>query len=412
MKPLKRRWTHAIAGLYRTLFGLYSNTCFIGITGSCGKTTTTELVSSILALEGSVHTCIHVNTSLYIARSMLSLSRRHRFCVSEVSADTVGQIARTVRLLKPHIGVVTRIGQDHYSQYRTLEATADEKGKLVESLSANGTAVLNADDPHVLAMRSRTTARVITYGLSPEAMVRGENVSSNWPDTLSLEVTVEQQRFSIRTKLLGEHWASTVLAAMATAIAAGVSPARAIEAIEAFEPIPYRMCPHPLPGGITFISDNWKASLWLVPASLDFMKKANAARKIAVIGSISDTPKSFYGRYRTIVTQALEAVDTLLVVGEHAHTAKRVSGIDPNRVMAFATLDRLNDFLEDYLKAGDLVLLKGTENSDHLQRLIHTRNKPISCWKYDCRKKKFCSDCRHLYACSETSSDDPSESPV
>ena len=398
IRPIKHRLKCEIARHYRYVLGTLGKPCFIGVTGSCGKTTTTEMIAAILEKEGPVLKGSHENTTIYIAKTILSVSRRHRFCVSEVSADIRGQIQKSTHLLNPHIGVVTHIGQDHYSQYRSLEATAAEKGKLVEALAADGTAVLNADDPHVYEMRTRTQARAITYGLSPNAMVRGEGVSSLWPDTMSLDVCFDHKRFHIQTQLLGEHWAYTVLAALSAAIAAGVSLGRAIPAIEAFDPMPYRMCPHKMPDGVTFICDNWKSALWMVPASLDFMKKANAKRKIAVIGSISDTPKSFYHRYKTVVRQAMEAVDVILVVGEHARSAMRTPGLDATRVMAFDTLEQLNSFLNDYLKAGDLVLLKGSENADHLQRIVHSRTKGIACWHENCKKHCFCSDCRHLYA--------------
>lgn len=402
-RPLKRRLKCGLARCYRVLLSLYGKTIFIGVTGSCGKTTTTELIAAILTREGLVRKGSHENTAIFVAETILSISRRHRFCVSEVSADIPGRIRQITRLLKPHIGVVTSIGQDHYSQYRSLESTAAEKGILIESLPAGGTAVLNADDPHVIAMRNRTAANVLTYGLSADAGVRGENVSAVWPNLLSLDVCFEHKRFPLQTRLLGEHQASIVLAAFAAAMAAGVSPEHAVEAVEAFEPVPYRMKPHAMPDGVTFICDNWKAPLWGLSASLDFMRKAQAKRKIAVIGTISDTPKSFQRRYRTAVRQAADAVDTLLFVGDHARAALGTPGIEEHRVMAFDTLRQLNAFLNDFLKAGDLVLIKGTENADHLQRLVHTRVKPIACWSEYCKKHSFCADCRDLYAVPESS---------
>ena len=122
------------------------------------------------------------------------------------------------------------------------------------------------------------------------------------------------------------------------------------------------MSPYETPDGVTFISDDWKAPLWTIPASLDFMRTAKAERKVVVIGSISDTPKSFYDRYQTVIRQALDVVDKIIFVGEHAHSAlKARPNPEDERIMAFDTLYQLNSFLSDYLKAGDLVLLKGTK---------------------------------------------------
>jgi len=394
-KPIRRCLKIELAKRYRSVLGVVGKVCFIGITGSCGKTTTTELIATILAKQGQVRKGSHTNTAYFVAKTILTVLPRYRFCVNEVSAEFPGAMEKSVKLLKPQIGVVTHIGQDHYGSYRNLESTAAEKGKLVEALPVGGAAVLNADDPYVYAMRQRTKAQVITYGLSANAMVRGENVSCGWPRPMSLDVCYEEKRLYVQTQLLGEHWAYAVLAAIAAGIAAGVSLERAVEAVKAFAPMPYRMSPHKTPDGVTFISDNWKAPLWTIPASMDFMRKAKAERKVVVIGSISDTPKSFYHRYRAVIRQALDVVDKIVFVGEHSRSALRARPHpEDERIIAFDTLYQANSFLSNYLKAGDLVLLKGTENADHLQRIVLSRTNGIACWREKCGKIRFCGDCR------------------
>jgi UDP-N-acetylmuramoyl-tripeptide--D-alanyl-D-alanine ligase len=401
IKPIKQRVTYELARGYRRALDKLGNVCFVGITGSCGKTTTTELVAAILATQGQTIKCSHTNTDKAIARTILAVSTKHRFCVNEVAAGAPGLMAKSVKLLRPHIGVVTNIGQDHYILYRKLETAARDKVKLVEALSPKGTAVLNADDSLVFAMRKQTKAKVITYGFSAESMVRGENVSSVWPQRLSLDVHFDGNKVGIATKLLGEHWAHAVLAAIATGIAAGVPVKQAIKVIEDFEPMPYRMCPHETSRGITFINDTWKGVMWTIPASIDFMRKANAKRKIAIIGSISDTPRSFFDRYKQVIRQCAGIMDKTIFVGEHPLTALRAKK-DPQdeNVIAFETLYKLDCFLSDYLRPGDLVLLKGVNEVDHLQRIIFSQTRQIKqediCWRTNCRKTRFCEDCRYL----------------
>jgi len=246
-------------------------------------------------------------------------------------------------------------------------------------------------------MRHKTKACVITFGLSTNASVRGHNVSSGWPKTLSLDVCFEDNRFHVQTKLLGEHWAYAVLAAISAAIAEGVPITQAIEVIERFEPMPYRMSPHTFTDGVTFICDTWKGAMWTIPYSLEFMRKASAKRKIACIGSIADTPKSFFHRYQRVIRQSLDIVDLTIFAGEHALTALRAKPApDDNRVIAFDSLQKLDSFFKDFLKPGDLVMLKGVENNDHLFRLILSRAAPVACWRQKCGKSRFCPDCRLL----------------
>ncbi len=396
LKPMKLRLKFELAKRYRFVLKMIGKVCFIGVTGSCGKTTTKEIIAAILAREGRVRKSNQIiNTTPYVTKTILTVSPWDRFCVSEVSAPSPGIMERSAKLFQPQIGVVVRIGQDHYGNYRKLERTAAEKGKLVEALPADGVAVLNADDPYVYAMRERTRAQIMTYGLSADAMVRGVNVSCSWPKLLSLDIYYMEKCFHVQTQLLGEHWADAVLAAITTGIAAGVSIESAIQTIGAFCPVSGRMSLHETPDGITFIRDDWKAPLWTVPASLDFMKKAKAERKIIVVGSISDTPKSFYHRNRVVIRQALNIVDNIFFVGDHARSAlKARPHIEDGRIMAFKTLYQLNSFLNHYLKAGDLVLLKGSSRADHLQRIVLSRTNDIKCWREKCGKFRLCSDCR------------------
>jgi UDP-N-acetylmuramoyl-tripeptide--D-alanyl-D-alanine ligase len=404
LKPARYRLRYELARSHRIILGAFGKICFIGITGSCGKTTTTELIASILSKQGNVKKGIHENTPNYHAKIVLDTSLRDNFCVCEISADTPGLMKKSLTLLKPRIGVVTNIGQDHYGRYRTLESTAIEKGKLIESLAAKRIAVLNADDPYVYEMRKRTKAQVITYGLSSNAIVRGECVSCAWPNPLSLNVCYLGEQIHVKTHLFGEHQVYNILAALTTGIAVGVSLENAVRAIEAVEPVPYRMNPHITADGVTFISDNWKAPLWSIPAAMKFMKTATAKRKIIVIGTISDTPKGFYHRYKTVINQVPDDVDKILFVGEHALSALRVKqNPDDEHIMAFCTLQALDSFLRDYLRPGDLVMLKGTENVDHLQRIVLSRIGEIACWRQKCGKYRFCEDCRLLHTPSTPS---------
>ena len=153
-------------------------TTFIAVTGSCGKTTTTKLVRAVLAKSGACSVGDGNNTEKAAIRAVLKLPRGVRFCLQEVGADRKGTIARRVKILRPDIGIVTMVGGDHYKVFRTLEETAKEKGALVAGLAGK-----RYRDPQcrrsalVLAMASRTRARVMTFGLSADADVRASDVS-------------------------------------------------------------------------------------------------------------------------------------------------------------------------------------------------------------------------------------------
>lgn len=397
-KPLKSRASLELSRCYRKALDSFGNICFIGVTGSCGKTTTTELTAAILAKDGRVRKGSYKNCLRDCGKTILGISPKDRYCISEISGHEAGAVAEVARLLRPRIGVVTHVGQDHYSSFRTLEATAIEKGSLIEALPPDGVAVLNADDAHVWAMRKGTRARVITYGRSLEAMLRAENVTCRWPERMSLEVCHAGKRLRVQTRLLGEHWAHVVLASLAVAVAAGIPLDQAAEAVEAFEPVPHRMSPHEVAGGVTFISDTWKAPLWTVSSCLAFLRAAQAERKLLVVGSISDTSKGFYHRYKAVAKEALDIAEKIMFVGDHAHAAlKARPHPEDERIMAFDSLRQLDLFLRAYLEPGDLVMLKGTTRCDHLNRLILARTDDIACWRENCRRPGFCQGCRYRH---------------
>ncbi len=386
----------ALAKAHRTVLGTLGGICWVGVTGSCGKTMTKELIAAVLSARGPGRKSNRMyNGPQFVAETMFTVLPWHRFCVHELGTQSPGQMAASVAVFRPQIGVVTNIGGDHHASFRNKETTAAEKGTLVESLPAEGTAVLNADDPYVLAMRDRSRARVITYGLSADAMVCGEAAACAWPDTLSFTARYGGETVPVHTQLLGEHWISAVLAALATGIAVGMRLTECAHAVAGVKPADGRMSQHQTPDGITFIRDDWKAPFWTIPASLRFMQAARARRRVVIIGTISDYPGSASPKYRATARQALTVAEKVIFVGKYARSTLKVRcDASDDRIMAFDSVYALHLFLRGYLASGDLVLLKGSGGADHLQRLVLARSNDIACWRENCDRFIFCTQCR------------------
>ena len=193
-------------------------------------------------------------------------------------------MARAVALLQPSVGIVTVVGNDHWSAYDSREAIAAEIGSLVASLPSTGTAVLNADDELVLAMAAKCAAKVLTYGVSPRAELRAEDVRSIWPERLQMTLVRGTERVPLRTQLCGSHGCLRCWAPVGGGLASGMSLTECVAGIARVAPFEGRMQPVTTPDGVTFIRDDYKAPLWTVDACFDFMKAARARRKIIVIG--------------------------------------------------------------------------------------------------------------------------------
>ena len=226
---------------------------FIGVTGSAGKTTTKELLLGMLSFRGKgVGNRSSYNNIEEIAKPMLRLRPRHRFFVTELSGDKPNAMNKPLELVQPSIGIITVIRDDHSSVNYPREAIAREKGKLIASLPATGTAVLNADDELVLAMATNCAARIITYGVSKHAELRAENISSVWPDRLQMTLVHGSERVELQTQLCGTHWVPSVLGAIGGGLATGMTLVECAEGIASFAPIDGRMQPVTTPEGVTF----------------------------------------------------------------------------------------------------------------------------------------------------------------
>ncbi|MGF1630371.1 MAG: aminoacyl-tRNA hydrolase [Kiloniellaceae bacterium] len=371
---------------------------FVGVTGSAGKTSATAMIAAILRSAGKVKNTGSGNRLHNIARIITATRPSDDFCVLELGAERQGYFDPMVRLLAPTIGVVTTVGDDHHKAFGSREAIAAEKGKLIAALAPDGTAVLNADDPLVWAMGEGLKARVIGFGLRDGADLQARDIRSSWPERLSFTVRYQGFDYPVRTQLCGKHWVTSTLAALATGVAAGVPLAEAVKRISQVPPPKARMEPVSTPDGITFVRDDWKASFWGMPTVFEFLRDAEAVRKVLVLGTLSDYEGSARIKYRAMGQEALKVADVVFFVGKMATSGLRARkfAAEDQILMAFPDIREASAALEEILRPGDLVFLKGSGPGDHLGRLYHARTGPVACWRRNCGKITLCDGCALL----------------
>jgi UDP-N-acetylmuramyl pentapeptide synthase len=374
---------------------------FIGITGSAGKSTTTDLTAAIFSVFGPCQYTRGFNRAEAIIGRIWHTNKAHRYCVAEIAASGPGTLEMSARLFKPDIAVVTLIGRDHYSAFKSLEATAAEKERLVLALSPQGTAVLNIDDPLVRSMGERCNRRIIWFGEGAGATLRLREARSRWPAPLTLLFDYQGKTYEVPTQLHGTHMAIPVLASLGVALAADLSLEKAIQAVSKVQPPDGRMQEVTGNDGVVFIRDDWKAPHWSLGAPLDFLQTARADRKVAVIGTISDSSVDAAKKYKKVCRQIRDIADLVVFVGPHAHRALRARKDESDTaIQGFSSIRDAADYLQSELRRGDLVLLKGSHRADHLVRLIVNRVTPILCWKNKCDLQIFCDTCPELYKSS------------
>jgi UDP-N-acetylmuramoyl-tripeptide--D-alanyl-D-alanine ligase len=317
-KHVPLAWRFRVLSLLATLRRYQRpHVTFIGVTGSCGKSTTIALAAAILSKAGKCQVGVGPRRTL-VPDTIIGVRPSTRFCIQELHAGTPGNVAKYLGLLKPQIGVVTTIGSDHFRAYRSLEAIAREKGLLVERLPQSGVAILNIDDPLVHGMAKRGRARVMTFGRSPQADVRAVEVSATWPNRLSMQVAYGHETAQVETKLVGELWVPSVLAAMALGIACGVDLKTCAEAVKTVKPVFGRYSLHTRSDGASYVLDSYKAPYWTIAEGLAFVRRSTAPRKTVVFGNISHCPGQSGRCYRRVATDALVVADRVVFVGPNA----------------------------------------------------------------------------------------------
>ena len=388
------------AGIFRlavTFRPRLENTRFFGIAGSVGKTTTKDLLVSILKVRGkTIGNPQSLNAAPEVAKTILRTRPWHRYCVAELGETAPGSLDNQLAVLQPSIGIITVVGDDHLSAFGSRQAIAREFAKLVQAVPTHGTVALNVDDELVSSLREDARGRVITYGTGASADLRATDIASIWPDSLQFTANFNGKSVPIRTQLFGKQLLTSALAAIAGGLAAGLTLEECATGISRVVPVAGRIQPVLVPGGITIIRDDFKAPAWTVGPLLDQLRDAKAHRKIFVLGTISDcrdTPTFVLKTAR----EALAVADIAIFTGHFASAAlkARKPGTE-SRLHAFTRTIDVANFLQSIQQEGDLILLKGTNKKDHLSRIPVSLSQTVNCWVDDCGRDMFCSECSHL----------------
>jgi UDP-N-acetylmuramoyl-tripeptide--D-alanyl-D-alanine ligase len=330
-----------------------------GVTGSQGKTSTKDLLGAVFAAAGPTIKAIGShNNELGVPITVLRADDTTRFLALELGARRVGDIAALTELVAPDIAVVLNVGQAHLSYFGTRGAITKAKGELVQGLASGGTAVLNADDPAVVAMRSFTDGPVLTFGVAEHADVRVLDLALDRLGRPSFTLRAGDHSVRVELPLVGAHQAHNASAAVAAGLAAGLPfhPAAAALATAALSKWRMELCE--LDGGVTLLNDSYNANPESARAALDSLAAIAADRRIAVLGVMAELGDDSETEHRAVGAYAASRADVVIAVGDAARPiAEGAHGI------AVADNDAAVDWLRRHLAPGDLVLVKASREA-------------------------------------------------
>lgn len=348
-----------LAHLHRMRF----NIPVVAVTGSNGKTTTKDMIKSILSTK--FHVCAtqkNFNNEIGLSKTLLSLTAEDDVCVVEMGMRGLGQIKGLCRIAMPTIGVVTNVGTSHIGILGSQENIAKAKGELIESLPPNGIAILNEDDPYVKKMGSLFKGQIIGYGIKGPHTVYGKDIEYD-ADSTRYVCRCFDEAFKVHLKLLGLHNVYDALAATAAARVLGISTNKIQKALGDFVPADLRQTIRRI-NGVSVLDDSYNANPLSMEMAFRSLKQMKGNRRYLVLGDMGELGKfSEKLHYETGVRAAEMGFDGMITVGPMSyHTAEGARENGMKQIFSCDTIEEACQKIKEWVNPGDLVLIKGSHS--------------------------------------------------
>jgi UDP-N-acetylmuramoyl-tripeptide--D-alanyl-D-alanine ligase len=368
-----------LAALARAVVDRHPHLTVIGITGSSGKTSTKDLLASVLSSAApTVAPVGSLNSEVGVPLTVFRVEPQTRFLVVEMGARGIGHIAYLTRIAPPSIGIELNVGTAHVGEFGSREAIAVAKAELVEALPPTGLAVLNADDPVVRGMAAKTVARVQLVGSGPEAAVRATEITLDESGRPTFRVTTAEASELVSLPLHGEHHVGNALAVVAAALECGLDLPAVVAALATATPASrWRMEVTERADGVTVVNDAYNANPDSMRAALKALvamgggrggaDPAPARRTWAVLGSMLELGDDSTAEHDAIGRLAVRLnIGRLVVVGDTARpmaSGAQHEGSWGDEAVWVPDADAAYALLAEELRPGDVVLFKSSRDA-------------------------------------------------
>ncbi|MET9424138.1 MULTISPECIES: UDP-N-acetylmuramoyl-tripeptide--D-alanyl-D-alanine ligase [unclassified Streptomyces] len=342
----------------------------VALTGSAGKTSTKDLIAQVLQRKGpTVWTPGSLNNEIGLPLTALRATNETEHLVLEMGARGIGHIRYLTELTPPRIGLVLNVGTAHIGEFGGREQIAQAKGEMVESLPEDGVAVLNADDPLVRAMASRTKARVLLFGEADDAAVRAENVRLTELGQPTFTLHTPTGCSDVTMRLYGEHHVSNALAAAAVAHELDMSASEiALALSEAGTLSRWRMEVTERPDGVTVVNDAYNANPESMRAALRALAAMGKGRRTwAVLGQMAELGDEALVEHDAVGRLAVRLnVGKLVAVGGREASWLQLGAYNEGswgeESVHVSDAQAAVDLLRRELRPGDVVLVKASRS--------------------------------------------------
>lgn len=362
MQALRR-----LSGFYRDKFKIP----FIAVTGSTGKTSTKEMIFSVLKEKFCVHkTEQNFNNEIGLPITLFQLEKEHEISVLEMGMNNPGEIKRLVEIAKPSIGVITNIGTAHIENLGTRENILKAKLELTTGFKENNSLIVNGDDDY-LGKLYGMPYELIKISTAGNGNYNAEDIIDQGEDGVEFKCNYRGEKYSFKISLPGIHNVYNALFAIAVADKYNLTADEIKNGLINFQPGKLRMEIVKLENGISIINDCYNANVDSMKAALNVLDSFKCNRKIAILGDMYELGDYSREAHEEVGEYALDKCNVLIAVGEdainmHREASKKIESF------YFKTKEEACQFLKTLIKEGDTLLIKASRgmNMEYVSKFL------------------------------------------
>ena len=337
---------------------------FVGITGSVGKTTTKDMVASVLSQKyNTLWTQGNYNNDIGVPLTLFGLEEEHEAAVIEMGMNHFGEIRRLAAAAKPDIGLISNVGVAHIEYLGSREGILQAKCEMFEHMDENGTAILNADNDMLATMEGKLAQKIVWFGVENQRDFYADGIEAVGLEQTKCTIHTPKGSVEVKIPLPGNHMVLNALSAAAAGMELGLSLEEIKAGIDNFVPTMNRMAVMKTEGGLTLLNDVYNANPVSTKASLDILSNAEG-RKVAFLGFMGELGEYAPQMHKEVGAYAAEKkIDLLFCVGnfsEEMAAGAKEGGME--QVYRYQTQEEFWENGIQLLRKGDTILLKASRS--------------------------------------------------
>lgn len=356
-----------LAKYYRSLFSIP----VVAITGSVGKTTTKDLIASVLSQKYMVlKTEGNFNNEIGLPLTIFCLEDFHEIAVLEMGMNSFGEIHNLSEIAKPDIAVITNIGVSHIENLGSRDGILKAKCEIFDFMNEKGIAILNADDDKLITLNEKLNEEMKWYGICNKAGVYADEIQPKGLEGISCKIHTQQGEFCVNIPVSGNHMIYNAMSAVAVGSLLGLNLEEIRKGIEQFQPSHMRMDILNTNAGITIINDSYNANPVSMKAAIDVLKNGQN-RKVCILGDmleLGEYAKDMH--YEVGVYAAQKKIDYIICIGTFAkYMAEGAKELMGNNIFFYEDKQQFFESGLKNLKANDTVLVKASRGM-HFEKIV------------------------------------------